>query len=58
MWEVNDRGEVVDMRAAKAAPEEILRQEGANVGLPGACPAVQGKNQWLAGGWVLYKGLQ
>lgn len=58
MWEMDDRGEVMDVRAAKAIPEEMLCQQGANVGLPGACPAVQGKDQRLAGGWVLYKGLQ
>lgn len=55
---MDDGGEVVHVRAAEAALEEILCQEGANVGLPGARPAVQGKDQWLAGGWVLHKGLQ
>lgn len=58
MWEMDGRGEVVHVRAAKAALEEILCQQGADVGLPSACPAMQGKDQWFAGGQLLYKGLQ
>lgn len=56
--EVDDGGEVMYVPAAQAAPEETLRQQGAHVGLPGARPAVQGQDQWFAGGRVPYKGLQ
>lgn len=58
MWEVDDGGEVVHVRAAEAALEEVLCQQGADVGLAGACPAMQGKDQWFAGSRVLDKGLQ
>lgn len=55
--EVDDGGKVVYMRAAEATPEEVACQQGADVGLASACPAMQGEDQWLAGGWVLHKGL-
>lgn len=56
--EVDDGGKVVNMGAAEATPEEVVRQQGADIGLASACPAMQGEDQWLGGGWVLHEGLQ
>lgn len=56
--EVDDGGKVVYMGAAEATPEEVVCQQGADVGLAGACPAMQGEDQWLGRGWVLHKDLQ
>lgn len=56
--EVDDRGKVVHMGAAEATPEEILCQQGADIGLASACPAMQGEDQRLGGCWVLHEGLQ
>lgn len=56
--EVDDGGKVVYMRAAETTPEKVARQQGADIGLASACPAMQGEDQWLGGGWVLHEGLQ
>ena len=58
MGEVEDGGEVVHIGAAEATPEEVVCQQGADIGLASACPAMQGEDQWLSGGWVLHEGLQ
>lgn len=56
--EVEDGGKVVHVGAAEATPEEVVGQQGADIGLAGACPAVQGEDQRLCGGRVLHEGLQ
>lgn len=58
MGEVDDGGVVVHMRAAEATPEEVVSQEGADIGLASACPAVQGEDQRLGRGWVLHESFQ
>lgn len=49
---------MVHAGAAEAALEEVVRQQGADIGFAGAGPAVQGEDQRLGGGWVPHKGLQ
>lgn len=56
--EVDDGGEVVYVGAVEATPEEVVSQQGADIGLAGACPAMQGEDQWLGRCWVLHEGLQ
>lgn len=58
MGEVDDRGKVVHMGAAEATPEEVVGQQGTDIGLARACPAVQGEGQRFSGGRVLHEGLQ
>lgn len=58
MGEVDDRGKVVHMGAAEATPEEVVRQQGADIGLASACPAMQREDQRFGGGWVPHESLQ
>lgn len=58
MGEVDDGGKVVHMGAAEATAEEVVSQEGADVGLASARPAVQGEDQRLGRGRVLHEGFQ
>lgn len=56
--EVDDGGKVMHMGAAEATPEEVVCQQGADIGLAGARPAMQREDQRLGGGWVLHESLQ
>lgn len=56
--EVDDGREVVHVGAAEAAPKEVVHQQGAEVGLAGARPAVQGQHQGLGGGGVPHEDLE
>lgn len=58
MGEVDDGGKVVHMGASEATPEEVVGQQGADIGLASSCPAMEGEDQRLNGGRVLHESLQ
>lgn len=56
--EVDDWGKVMHVGATEAIPEEVVRQQGADIGLASAGPAMQREDQRLGGGWILQESLQ